>query len=378
MQADTQEQLVQEVHAAGTRLVIAVTGGGSGAISALLEVPGASRSILAAAVPYASEALVEWLGGKPDEFCSGRTARAMAMVAYLKALAYDPRSRHACGLACTASLASDRPKRGAHRAHLAFQTATTTATHLVELEKGRRSRSEEEAVVTALVLNLVAEACGAGSRLDVPLSHGETVQTATIVAPENQQDLLAGRVRAIRVAGRGDQKPPKALLPGALNPLHEGHRKMAALAARILGVEVAFEISILNVDKPPLDFIEIRQRVGQFAEDQSVWLSRAPHFSEKAELFPGATFVVGADTIARVGDPRYYGGREAAMHEAIADIAAHGCRFLVFGRIVDGAFRTLGDLQIPEPLARLCQEVPASEFRDDISSTQLRAQAQAS
>ena len=72
----SQDQLAQEVHAAGTRIVIAVTGGGSRAISALLGVPGASRSILAAVVPYAAEALIDWLGGRPDEFCSERTARA--------------------------------------------------------------------------------------------------------------------------------------------------------------------------------------------------------------------------------------------------------------------------------------------------------------
>ena len=58
-----------------------------------------------------AEALVEWLGGKPDEYCSSWTARAMAMQAYLKAKCYDSVA-DTCGVACTASLASDRPKRG--------------------------------------------------------------------------------------------------------------------------------------------------------------------------------------------------------------------------------------------------------------------------
>ena len=119
--------------------MIAVTGGGSGAISALLTTRGASRSILAATVPYAPAALSEWLGARPDEFCSAWTARAMAMAAFLKARQYDP-DAVTCGVACTASLASDRPKRGPHRAHFAFQTAGTTAALSLELEKGRRSR----------------------------------------------------------------------------------------------------------------------------------------------------------------------------------------------------------------------------------------------
>ncbi len=357
-------------------MVIAVTGGGSGAISALLAVPGASRTVLAAVVPYASQALVEWLGGRPDEFCSARTARAMAMAAFLKARTYDPQGR-TCGVACTASLASDRPKRGPHRAHLAYQTATTTFELSLELEKSRRSRSEEEGVVAALVLNMIAAASGVQARLDLPLVESEHPQTSQIVAPLEQQQLLAGQVQVIPLGSKTQNCPPEAIMPGAFDPLHEGHRKMAEIAARLLGCKVDFEISITNVDKPPLDFIEIDRRARQFSTAQdvseSVWLSRAPRFSEKAELFPGATFVVGADTIARIGDPRYYGGQDAAMQEAIARIAASGCRFLVFGRQVEGVFRTLSELPIPPQLARLCQEVPRADFRDDVSSTQLRA-----
>lgn len=376
MPSVTQEQLAQQVHAAGTRLVIALTGGGTGAIPALVGVPGASRSILAAAVPYAAQALAEWLGGKPDDFCSPRTARAMAMVAYMKAQTYDPQSL-TCGVACTASLASDRQKRGSHRAHLAWQSASTTATVSLELEKGHRTRAEEEAVVAALVLNLVAEACGTPGRLEMPLGESEQLHSARIVAPLDQQDLLAGRVAAISVRPQNAREKPRALLPGAFNPLHEGHQTMARLASQILDVNVAFEISILNVDKPPLDFIEIDRRTRQFAGDQTLWLSRASLFTQKAEIFPGATFVVGADTIARIGDPRYYAGQEAVMDAALAQIASAGCSFLVFGRQLDGKFCTLSELNVPELLARLCQEVPASVFRVDRSSTQLRAAAHA-
>jgi nicotinic acid mononucleotide adenylyltransferase/nicotinamide mononucleotide (NMN) deamidase PncC len=353
------------------RTVIAVTGGGSGAISTLLGEPGASRSILAATVPYAPEALIEWLSGKPDEFCSQRTARAMAMAAYFKAGQYDPRAT-TCGVGCTASLASDRPKRGPHRIHVAWQTADTTAAYSLELEKGRRTRAEEEAIASALVLNAIAEACGAMARVELPLAGGEHVKKARVEAPADQQDLLAGRTALVPVGAAQKCGAPLAVLPGAFNPLHQGHRKMAAAAAGMLGCDVALEISIDNVDKPPLDFIEIADRLRQFTAEDAVWLTRAATFAKKAQLFPGATFVVGADTIERIGHERYY-GHPSARDSAIESIAEHGCRFLVFGRAIGGRFRTLDDLHLPKSLARLCRPVPKDTFREDISSTQLRA-----
>jgi nicotinic acid mononucleotide adenylyltransferase/nicotinamide mononucleotide (NMN) deamidase PncC len=337
----------------------------------LLGQPGASRSILAATVPYAPEALTEFLCGKPDEFCSQRTARAMAMAAYFKARQYDPLA-NTCGVACTASLVSDRPKHGPHRVHVAWQTADTTAAYSLELDKGRRNRAEEEALASALVLNAVAEACGSKARVEAALVGGEHVKTARVEAPADQQDLLAGRTALVPIGAGRKRGTPLAVFPGAFHPLHEGHRKMAVAAAALLGRDVALEISIENVDKPPLDFIEIADRLRQFTPDDAVWLTRAPTFAKKAQLFPGATFIVGADTIERIGQEHYYGD-PSALHSAIASIAEHGCRFLVFGRAIDGRFHTLDDLHLPESLARLCRQVPEDAFREDISSTQLRA-----
>jgi nicotinamide mononucleotide (NMN) deamidase PncC len=354
------------------RFVIAVTGGGSQAISSLLGVGGASRSILAAAVPYAPAALVEWLGGRPDEFCSSWTARSMAMAAYLRAQAYDPGAT-TCGVSCTASLVSDRPKRGPHRAHLAYQTATSTSAISLELEKGRRTRGEEESLVSDLLLNCVAEACGASSRMKLALADSEHVHSARVLAPTEQQELLRGQRHLLPLLGAIGSPPPRAIFPGAFHPLHAAHRQMVALAREMLGCPIAYEISMVNVDKPPLDFIEIDARVSQFAARDALWLTRAPLYAQKAELFPGATFVVGADTLARIGQARYYDGT-ADMELAIATMASRGCRFLVFGRAIDGSFRTLANLQLPASLAAMCDDVPENRFRDEMSSTQLRRQ----
>src|SRR3972149_1989910 len=110
------DQLVQQIHDSPTRIVLAATGGGSRAIADLLEVPGASRTLLEAFVPYSAEAMIDFLGSRPDEFCSPRTARAMAMKAFLHARALCRSNADLAGLvgniagvACTAGLVTDRP-----------------------------------------------------------------------------------------------------------------------------------------------------------------------------------------------------------------------------------------------------------------------------
>lgn len=369
--------LIQAIHATPTRLVIAASGGGAAAIAELARVPGASRTLLQAVVPYCEAAMVDWLGGRPDQFCSVRTGRAMAMVAYRQAWQFAPASSVA-GIGCTASLASDRPKMGLHRVHVALQNEALTAFWSLTLEKGARSRAEEEALVSRLLLNVVAEACDVERRLTLDLRAGEEVQATRTRGSESWRWLLLGE---IEMTQEGLQLPKgregvRAVFPGEFNPLHVGHRRMAEIGSEVLGVPVEFEISITNVDKPPLDYHEVDRRLRQFSPDQTVLLSRAARFLEKSRLFPGAVFLVGVDTLRRIGDPRYYGGDPVACRAAIEQIASRGCRFLVFGRNMGTGFISVRDLDLPEVLLALCREVPAERFREDISSTALRRAGQ--
>ena len=68
--SDPWRQLIERIHAASPPTVLVVTGGGASAISELLSVPGGSRTLLEAVVPYSEEALVEWLGKAPEHFCA--------------------------------------------------------------------------------------------------------------------------------------------------------------------------------------------------------------------------------------------------------------------------------------------------------------------
>ena len=203
-------------------------------------------------------------------------------------------------------------------------------------------------------------------------AHFSTASRSSIAettAPRPWQDLLLGKVEAVPHGGL--DRPPAAVFPGAFNPLHAGHRGMAEVAGDILELPVCFEISILNVDKPPLDYVEIERRIGQFPPDKAVWLTRAATFEEKSRLFPGATFVVGVDTLQRIAAPRYYADL-AACRAAMERIASRGCRFLVFSRDMGTGLVRLSDLDLPEVLHGTCREVPPERFREDISSTALR------
>jgi nicotinamide mononucleotide (NMN) deamidase PncC len=370
--ASSQHELVERIHASGHGCVASLTGGGSRAIADLLSVPGASATMLEAIVPYAAKALAEWLGGKFDQASSEPTARAMAMAGFERARtlsAADPTTL--CGIGATASLATTRPKRGPHRVHVAWQSANATVSYSCELVKGKRTRAEEEAVAAELVLHAVGDACGVTSGSPRDPSPEEAVTRREKRAPREWTELLLGERQSIAYRSAG---PPRIIFSGAFNPPHAGHRRMAEIAAARCGAPVCMELSIANVDKPTLDFLEIDERLAGLSR-YPVLVTRAATFVEKAALVPGAVFVVGADTIARIADERYYDGNCEKRDSALASIAARGCRFLVFGRVVDGRFLLPSESSLPRQLRDLCDEVRESEFRLDVSSTELRGES---
>jgi hypothetical protein len=174
---------------------------------------------------------------------------------------------------------------------------------------------------------------------------------------------------------REEKRPPSeaVLLPGSFNPLHEGHLGLAHVAAMMLGKPVAFELSVANVDKPPLADADVDRRLAQFVGVAETWLTRAPRFVEKARCFPAATFVVGADTAARVTAARYYDGDASRRDQALRSLRNAGCSFLVAARAdAAGCCLRLEEIEIPREFADLFVGIPESRFRLDVSSSELR------
>src|SRR5271166_2268466 len=207
------QQLISALHASGRKAALAITGGGSGAVGELLRVPGGSRLLIDAQVPYDALALAAFLGFAPAQACSSDTAIAMAQTARARAARLVPAGADVVGLGATAALVSDRPRKGEHRFHIAFANTAgpnSTGAHCTcVLAKGRRDRAAEEDLVSRAIVLWLARACGIAtasprSLLDADEHYAETVYAETVVAAVDTIDqLLAGELDRVTVQPDG-------------------------------------------------------------------------------------------------------------------------------------------------------------------------------
>jgi len=172
--------LITHIHASPVMAVIVVTGGGSQAIADLLAVPGASRTVLEALVPYSDKSLVEFLGEIPTQAVSVETAARLARRAYHRACSLrETETIPVAGLSCTATLVTDRPKKGDHRAHVGLCTSKDVRVFSLTLQKGARDRIGEERLVSDLLLQVLALACHVVPSVQLPLLSEDRLNQTT-------------------------------------------------------------------------------------------------------------------------------------------------------------------------------------------------------
>ncbi|KAH7658418.1 Nucleotidylyl transferase protein [Dioscorea alata] len=371
--------LIEAIHSTPAQAVLFLSGGASQALGWLLSVPGASSTVLEVVVPYSRTSMAQLLGKMPARFTSQQTAEEMALLAFNRALKLSRPGSRVIGVGFTGSLASLHPKRGDHRFCLSTRTCDRLWVSNVTLSKGLRSREEEDKISSHLLVKAIADACKVSATPHLGLNESETPDECETHFDEDQelQQLIDGKI-GMKVYHFSDNhtsnSETKVILSGSFNPLHDGHCKLLEVATSLFDDAFpCFEITAINADKPPLSISEIKERVKQFEKiGKTVIISNQPYFYKKAELFPGSAFVIGADTAARLINPKYYGGDYDRMVETLLGCKRSGCTFLVGGRNIDGVFKVLEDFDIPQELKDMFISIPEDRFRIDISSTEIR------
>ena len=277
---------------------------------------------------------------------------------------------------CTAAISTDRERKGDNNAYVSiWGSSAISCTHL-HMKKGLRTRQQEETLVSELIIAEIADFIFPNLSIKTRISDEDILKRTKKEFSSPFDALIGEQIRSFLVTESGemlqDAKFSGGILSGSFNPVHRGHIELANKASQILDREIAFEISAANVDKPPLESAEIQQRITQFKGKANVLVSMAPLFSQKSALYPNSSFVIGYDTARRLVDPKYYGNNKKVLFASLQEIKSNNCNFLVAGRVDNGSFKGLDELEVPSPFKDMLIGIPETTFRVDQSSSEIR------
>lgn len=366
------KELIHKIHASPFSTALAITGGGTEAISELLRYGGGSTTILEAIIPYNQKAFDNFVRGKPDKYCSPGAARDLAMAAFQRAVEFANTSENIIGVGASCSLVKDVTERAGreHHVYIATQTEYETVSYTLSLHGHEYNREQEE----KLAATAIVEALGVACKINCEL----TPESKAVASPQ-LRNLILGEQKVLTLGL--ESTPPynkKIIFPGAFNPLHEQHANMAAKVAELFNQKVDLELCVRNVDKPALNYLEIEARIAQLKEyTNSGWLkdlhlTSTPTFAEKALAFPFAKFLVGWDTFRRINDPKY-----GDLEKVIKIFQSQGTHFLVFHRIMNGKSSAEENIDHIHPkLLEITTIFPKETLPPvEISSTEIRKRA---
>lgn len=393
---------LEELRDAGThRLHIAATGAAAGLQGILWSVPGCSALFGGASFPYAQAETDALLGFSPGQYASRSTAVDLAIAAFMK-VASSASTRAPVGVGIAASVTSLEDHRGDHRVHVAvFGEGIARVSTMVLRKGGDDARRRDGEACDLFALGEIMAA------LAVPMSYEShpaarvraAASTFGLADPIEAQALFAERLMANPlVLACGQRRPvtditslgPYSLLlhPGTFDPPHEGHITGSRAAFDVFVAESASRrpstvrrlvhtITIDPPNKPKLTTaIALRRALALGKQGCDTLLSAGdPLFVDKAQRFPNACFVVGADTVIRMLDPQWGPSPEDVMD---ALMRAGACLYVI-GREVTNVqgktdFVTLKhpwiQTKIPDGYGFIFRHVPG---RWDVSSSAIRA-----
>lgn len=358
-----QKNIISRINDTQWRIFMAITGGGQTFIGDYLSVSGASRVIQGAFVPYSKPAFDKFVG-TVSNYVGDVAARKLAVASFDEAVRYGIPAHMALGLGVSSSLAKDGEREGReHRIHVAIHKHDETEEFSLLLQQGR-TREEEEAIANDYILQCLAWSTGV---LQVKPSYSGLKEGEKEKQGFGRNGVHTGICKGTAKLAFVNFIPrlqsSLVVYPGSWNPFHAAHQAIYDAAQQVTGSKPVFELSIANVDKGRLDYIEIAHRCEELQNKPYV-LTMAPTFDLKAHLFAiynrPIVFVVGADTWSRVWDRRY-SGHLPTLERLFTSL---NVRFLVFGREGDTIKSGYEHLRIMDDRA--------TNFNMSISSSQLR------
>lgn len=389
--------VIERIHASPFKFNIITTGAGGSAIASLMAVPGCSRTLLNAQVPYSPKVTRRILDSFPEKHVCPEIGRQLAQHAFEDACRISDDgtpTNQLVGIGATAAIQTDRSRKSDDNVYVAAWSESWVKEYACSMSRDM-TRAQQEAVVCSIILKAMAESANVlASEISLP----DNVQQREFASlPNPIASVLSGVARCAlynqlgevrmdlppyTVEGYDKQNTIYLLYPGSFKPLHWGHTELARVAGIVMQryqpektkVVVTYEISASIVGKKDVCEADFVERVNQFtSQGRRVAITTARLFVEKAEMFPNHGLIVGVDTARRVIDPQYYDNSEEKMIDAIKALEKFGCYFVVGGRKHGDLWDDLSSVNIPDPIKHMFKGINPTDFRVDISSTEIRA-----
>jgi hypothetical protein len=353
-------------------LYVATTGAGLSFQYNLWKKPGCSKYLVGFFTPYAKTELQEFIGYEPEgSFVSKEVAYDLAMASYIRAAKFKVQKAsdgEPIGIGITAAVATNRIPRSEQRAFICVITKDKALLHEVKLEKtlGESHREAHDQIIAAEAENVLICAINW-------MTHPYTNCTNEALDRFYQYPTFLSNSRTKESFGAA------LYLPASLNPIHDGHRELAQTAESVCVGFLSdggckYLISTLSPHKGEMTLQEMLFKAGMLRAEKTFrdfeFTKNEPLFLDKARKRPNSIFIIGADTMERFLDPKW--GPNPI--ELLKELNGLQTTFLVMGRVIDGIFKTVNDIDVPEDYKHMF--VPM-DGRVDISSTEIRQKAEA-
>lgn len=386
-------KLIDDLKSSNASLYICCTGGGSGIQDILWREPGTSSYLVGASFPYSQQEFDSFIGFKLGQnYCSARAATELAMAAYIRAREYcilNPGKDNPIGMGLSCTTSTNRERRGSNNVFVVTCNKYGFFTGVIGFPSGVGEYARQIDGDFINQVGLAAIATIIGKEYPIKYSYN-TEQLSGNFKNElfTHISLQMKEIPPILVREEFFKHPyfscdrtkcdgvfsDSIFFPGSFNPIHDGHRDIGWKVCNITNQDPVYMITADSLHKKSLSVPEMLDRVagirleryGLYPYSGLLFTQNDPLFIDKAQKFPGCSFIIGYDTAERMLDPKWGPEIIPMLHE----FRKYKTTFYVCGRIINSELKTIKDLNYPSYFNDLFIEVPNTGTEH--SSTKIR------